>query len=532
METKMESVILRTLRATQGATTFADGLFTSAAARSRKENNVRKLSLLKMACIVSVFCAVTAIPSPAQESEFHSLFSFDGSCTSSTAGANPGYGNLVQGKDGKLYGTTEVCSGSEGTVFKFATTASKPTTLYVFCTPQGDPLCLYGAKPVGGLTLASNGKFYGTTYNGGGGGDNGTVFQITSAGKLTNVYDFLGSTTGSEPQAAPFQAKDGNLYGTTSIGGSSNLGTLYEMTTAGANEVTLSFTGKNGELPYARLVQGTNQNIYGTTSQATSGNGTVFAILPKTGFATLYTFKGAAKGGYPFGGLIQASNGNFYGTTSSGGANGQGGTVFSMTPAGKVTTIYNFCSKPNCTDGRNPEASLIQATDGNLYGTTYNGGANSNPNCLSNSGCGTIFQITTAGKLTTLYNFCGLESCADGNQPEGGLVQATNGTFYGTTSSGGTDFAGTVFSLSVEGMKPFVKTLPAWGTEGDRVTILGTNLTGASKVSFSGTAAKTFTVVSDTEITATVPTDAATGTIEVTTPSGTLNSDVDFEVTP
>jgi uncharacterized repeat protein (TIGR03803 family) len=111
-------------------------------------------------------------------------------------------------------------------------------------------------------------------------------------------------------------------------------------------------------------------------------------------------------------------------------------------------------------------------------------------------------------------------------------VQATNGTFYGTTSSGGTDFAGTVFSLSVEGMKPFVKTLPAWGTEGDRVTILGTNLTGASKVSFSGTAAKTFTVVSDTEITATVPTDAATGTIEVTTPSGTLNSDVDFEVTP
>jgi uncharacterized repeat protein (TIGR03803 family) len=200
-----------------------------------------------------------------------------------------------------------------------------------------------------------------------------------------------------------------------------------------------------------------------------------------------------------------------------------------MTQAGKVTTIYNFCSKPNCTDGRNPMDSLIQASDGNLYGTTYNGGANSSPNCLSNSGCGTIFKITTSGVLTTLYNFCGLPNCVDGNQPEAGLVQATNGTFYGTTYSGGTMGVGTVFSLSVEGLKPFVKIVPAWGTAGATAMILGDNLTDATRVTFNGVPAA-FTVVSSTEIEATVPTGATAGTVTVDTPGGTLKSNEIFQV--
>lgn len=496
----MKSSILRTLRGTLVAATLPGGLF----------------SLSKTACIVFSLCAATAIISPAQTT-FKSLFSFDGS-----HGANPGFVNLVQGKDGNLYGTTEVSTGTEGTVFKI-TTAGKIKTLYVFCT-QGEP-CLDGAKPLAGLTLAKNGKFYGTTYYGGGAGNNGTLFQITSAGKLTMVYDFNGTTTGSEPQAAPILGKDGNLYGSTSIGGSSNDGTLYEMTTAGAQEVSVSFTGKNGIYPYARLIQATNGNFYGTTSQVTSGNGTVFAILPKTGLTTLYKFQGVANGGYPVGGLIQATNGILYGTTSTGGGNSTGGTVFSITAAGKLKTIYSFCSKPNCTDGSNPVASLIQATDGNLYGTTLNGGANYT---TCNGGCGTIFKITTAGTLTTLYNFCSQSDCADGNQPEGGLVQATNGTFYGTTFSGGTADVGTVFSLSV-GLKPFVKILPTWGTAGATAMILGDDLTGATKVTFNGVPAA-FTVVSCTEIEATVPTGATSGTVAVVTPGGTLNSNALFQV--
>jgi uncharacterized repeat protein (TIGR03803 family) len=169
---------------------------------------------------------------------------------------------------------------------------------------------------------------------------------------------------------------------------------------------------------------------------------------------------------------------------------------------------------------------LIQGTDGNLYGATFSGGANET-SC--NGGCGTLFKITTAGKLTTLYNFCSKSGCTDGSSPEGGLVQDTNGTFYGTTYYGGTDGLGTVFSLSV-GLGAFVKTVPMSGAVGAKVTILGTNLTGATSVSFDGTAA-TFKVVSATEITTTVPTGAKTGKVTVTTPAGTLSSNVTFRVT-
>src|ERR1035438_5073443 len=210
---------------------------TSIPVRNRKGDNVMKLSLSKTACIVFAFCAATAIMSPAQ-TKFTWVYSFDGQ--GAHGGANPGFGNLVQGPDGYLYGTTEVSVGTEGTVFKIST-AGKLKTLYVFCT-GGEP-CLYGAKPLGGLSLGSNGKFYGTASLGGSPGD-GTVFQITSAGKLTWLYDFGSTTNGSQPWAPPILAANKLLYGTTSIGGSANEGTIYEMTTTGTNAASLRFPGK------------------------------------------------------------------------------------------------------------------------------------------------------------------------------------------------------------------------------------------------------------------------------------------------
>jgi uncharacterized repeat protein (TIGR03803 family) len=168
---------------------------------------------------------------------------------------------------------------------------------------------------------------------------------------------------------------------------------------------------------------------------------------------------------------------------------------------------------------------VIQATDGNLYGTTFGGGTN-NSDCTA--GCGTIFKLTTAGVLTTLYKFCSESNCADGSAPQGGLVQDTNGTFYGTTYYGGTDGIGTVFSLSV-GLGPFVETLPTSGKVGTAIKILGTTLTGATSVTFNGTAA-TFKVASASEITTTVPTGATTGTVKVVTPGGTLSSNVAFRI--
>ncbi|HZW96999.1 MAG TPA: choice-of-anchor tandem repeat GloVer-containing protein [Candidatus Eremiobacteraceae bacterium] len=509
----MKTSTHRTPSATLAATSLSSELSTIAPARSRKADNVRKITLSKMVCIVSVFCAATAIISPAQ-TKFSSLFSFEG-----TNGANPHYVDLVQGIDGELYGTTYSGTGDGGKVFKI-TTAGKLTTLYSFCS-KGEP-CTDGAQPDAGLMLATNGSFYGTTMNGGADGD-GTVFEITSAGKLTTLHSF-DSTAGAEPEVGLIQATNGNLYGTASSGGTGDVGTIFEITPAGTFTSLLSFDGANGDYPDARLLQGTNGNFYGTTYEVSSGDGTVFEITPAGKLTTLHTFH-TLDGGGPMGALIQATNGNFYGTTVGGGAHLGGGTVFEITPAGKLTTLYSFCSESDCKDGSTPYAGLIQATDGNLYGTTFSGGANTT---ACNGGCGTLIKITTAGKLTTLYNFCAKSNCTDGSSPQGGLLQDTNGNFYGTTYYGGTDGIGTIFSLSV-GLGPFVKALPASGKVGAAVIILGTNLTGTTKVSFNGTEAA-FTVVSATEIKTTVPTGASTGSVTVVTPSGTLKSNVEFRI--
>jgi len=304
------------------------------------------------------------------------------------------------------------------------------------------------------------------------------------------------------------------------------------MTQAQTLTILANFDNTDGANPLAGLVQGTNGNLYGTTlfgGANLGGDGTVFEITPSGTLTTPYSFcslSGCADGDQPTAGLVQATNGDFYGTTSEGGAYGSG-TVFKITLGGTLTTLHSFCAQSTqyCTDGLGPDG-LVQATNGNLYGTTTGGGAN---------GDGTVFKITPSGTLTTLHTF----DRTDGSGPYAGLVQATNGNLYGTTYSGGAsgscaNFApsgcGTVFSLSV-GLGPFVKTLPTSGKVGAAIKILGTDLTGATAVSFNGTAAA-FTVVSSSEITTTVPAGATSGEVEVATPSGTLTSNVNFRVTP
>jgi len=269
-----------------------------------------------------------------------------------------------------------------------------------------------------------------------------------------------------------------------------------------------------------------------------AGAGTVFKITPSGTLTTLYSFTGNTDGGCPMGGLIQATDGNFYGTTLQGGANagsnGNGaGTIFKITPSGTLTTLYSFCSQSGCTDGEEPLAGLVQATDGNFYGTTYYGRGNAG---VWGDSAGTIFKITPGGALTTLYSFCPQSGCPDGSNPIAGLAQATNGNLYGTAEYGGDTTGtcavygcGTVFSLSV-GLGPFVETLPTSAKVGAAVKILGTNLTGATGVSFNGTPATSFKVVSSSEITTTVPAGATTGTVTVVAPGGTLSSNVPFDV--
>jgi uncharacterized repeat protein (TIGR03803 family) len=491
-----------------------------------------KLSLWKTIGLVGVFCAAAVIASPAQT--FKSLVSFNG-----TDGAHPVYGSLVQGLDGNLYGTTqnggandyEICNfrgvSGCGTIFKI-NPGGTLTTLYSFCSKTN---CVDGYYPQGGLVLATDGNFYGTTTNGGAHSD-GTVFKITPGGKLTTLHCFDG-TDGANPYGAQVEATDGNFYGTTSFGGSNGYGTVFKITPAGKLTTLHSFDGTDGEHPYAGLVQATDGNFYGTTYGVSGDTGTVFKITPAGKLTNLYDFDFfGPNGANPAAALVQATDGNFYGTTLNGGSAGtetqvvpdQGpffGTVFKITPDGTLTTLHTFDFSY---DGAAPNA-LVQATDGNFYGTTEGGGGYID---------GTVFRITPGGTLTTLHSFDG----TDGAYPYAGLVQATDGNFYGTTNESG-DLScsgsgglgcGTVFSLAV-GLGPFVKTLPTSGEVGAAVMILGTDLTGATSVTFDGTPA-TFTVVSSSEITTTVPSGAATGEVRVTTPKGTFVCNVNFRVTP
>jgi uncharacterized repeat protein (TIGR03803 family) len=373
-----------------------------------------------------------------------------------------------------------------------------------------------------GLTQATNGDFYGTTFGSGAYGY-GTVFKITPAGKLTTLYSFCSENSptacadGANSEAGLIQASNGDFYGVTNAGGATYWGTVLKITPSGAFTTLYSFCSQtnctDGGQPLGGLIQPIDGELYGATQAGgASDEGTVFKMTPSGTPETLYSFCSQTKcSQIPDATPIQATNGDFYGTTADGGGASEDGTVLKMTPGGAVTTLYSFCSQTNCADGSRPIGGLVQATNGDFYGTTYYGGASS---------AGTVFKITPGGTLTTLHSFCYPVSptCADGGFPTAGVIQATNGDFYGTTIGYADidDGYGTVFRLS-EGLGPFVETQTTSGLVGAAVTILGTDLTGATSVTFNGTPAAPI-VVSATDITTKVPTGATSGYVEVTTP--------------
>jgi uncharacterized repeat protein (TIGR03803 family) len=465
---------------------------------------MRKLLVVRAAGIIA-FCIAAAIASPAQS--FYILWAFD------KLGQNP-LDSPVQGVNGNFYGTTS------STVFEI-TPAGKLITLYTFSGPDG-------TAPVGDLVLGSDRKFYGTTSYGGAGNCTspdgqgcGTVFEITETGALTTLHSFDG-TDGDTPLAGLVQASNGNFYGTTSAGGAYGLGTVFEITPAGNLTTLHSFDGTDGKAPVAGLIQASNGDFYGTTnSGGAHDSGTVFEITQAGKLNVLYSFcsqTNCTDGIAPVAGLVQATNGKLYGTASSGGAY-SAGTFFAITVGGNLNTLYSFGG--SVFGGGDPTGTLVQAANGNFYGTTEGGGG------CTNAICGTVFEITPGGVFTPLGTF----DPAITQSPYAGLTQGTNGTFYGTTTDSfyGVDSDGTLFSLSV-GLAPFVKSLPASGKVGASVVILGNDLTGATSVTFNGAAA-TFSVVRPTEITATVPKGATTGTIVVTDFKGKqLKSNIAFLV--
>jgi uncharacterized repeat protein (TIGR03803 family) len=448
---------------------------------------------------------------------FKTLVNFNG-----TNGANPGR-PPIQGRDGNLYGTAGGGAYGQGVLFKL-TPAGKLTTLYNFCPQTG---CADGSGP-GALGLGADGNFYGGTASGGTFGY-GTIFKFTGSGTPTTLFSF-DDTDGSSIYDRMVQVGDGNFYGVTPYGGtnkkcySGGCGTVFRITPGGKLTTFHDFCSQtgcaDGAISYSSLALGTDGNFYGTTFWGgnEADGGTIFKITPKGKLTTIYRFcvdYPACNDGSNAIGPVLGPDGNFYGTTESGG-NYSEGAVFQFNPTnGKLNAIYSFCTKMACTDGSDARSGIILGSDGNFYGTTYYGGAHN---------LGTVFQITPAGVLTTLHSFDG----TDGYNQIGIMFQATNGIFYGQTTEGGSGGQGTIFSLSL-GLNPFVETAPTNGKVGTKVIILGNKLTGSTKVTFNGKTA-TFKVVSNTEITATVPTGATTGPVKVTTPSGTLTSNVNFLV--
>ena len=388
----------------------------------------------------------------AQANTLTTLYSFAGA----SDGDKP-TGTLVQGSDGSFYGTTRG-EGSDilATVFKI-TANGVLATLHTFNGTDG-------ATPYAGLVAGNDGNFYGTTYSGGNnqGCNCGTVFKITPSGELTSLWSF-DQTDGAFPQGQLLLGQDGNLYGTTRLGGAANtnFGTVFQITSGGLLTTLHSFTFSDGALPEGGLIQGIDGNLYGTTSDGGAfSNGTIFQITPGGDLTRYYSFN-VSDGANPIGGVVQGTDGAFYGTTSRGGMTNNG-TAFKITPSGVLTTLFSFDNN----DGANPIAALVLGTDGDFYGTTSIGGANFD---------GTVFRLDPSGVLLTLHSF----NINDGAQVYAGLVHASDGDFYGTTVSGGANGVGTVFRLSSGTALPSAPTnLAAVGGDG-QVTLNWNEAAGA-----------------------------------------------------
>jgi uncharacterized repeat protein (TIGR03803 family) len=334
-----------------------------------------------------------------------------------------------------------------------ALSAQTYTTLWTFIPSEGN-----GPAGGGSLIQGLNGELIGQTGLGGSFND-GTLFEMVPNGRVLSSLNFGGgcgpNCTAVQPIGSLLQAPNGTLYGVTNTGGAYVNGTVYQFTGSEGVSILHSFCPQlgcaDGTYPTGGLVLGFTGKLYGMMSAGGTGAacprefdplgcGTIFEITPAGTFTTLYSFcsrAGCTDGASPAWALVLSTNGKFYGTAENGGVGNSDcvsygcGTIFEISAAGTLTTLHRFCTSTNsngfCTDGEAPSNGVIQGADGNFYGTTKRGGAN---------GGGTIFKITPQGTLTTLYNFCSEANCLDGENPYAGLVQATDGNFYGTTTAG------------------------------------------------------------------------------------------------
>ena len=461
--------------------------------------------------------------------------------TSCADGSYP-WGGVTLGFDGNFYGTTQGGgTHGAGTVFKVTPTGTL-TTLWNFANGTDD------SAPTYTTVQGQDGNMYGVSeeqYA----GQNGAFFKVSAAGVFKALKDFA-YINGSNPNL-PTQGTDGNFYGTAQGGGdpTCKCGVIYKATPTGAITVLHTFKGypTDGYRPLGILVQGTDGNFYGTTYKGgtTFGNGTVFKITPAGVYTLLYSFNygnGNFDAQLPAAGLTLGTDGNFYGVASAGGTK-NAGAIFKITPAGAETVLYSFCSV-TCNDGFGAATPLVLHTDGKFYGNTNGNSLGGSVFYSFDVGFKPLVNLVTwstkVGKTveilgqgftgTTKVSFNGVSApftnVSDTYMTATVPAGATTGTVTVTT------FTSTIKSNRAFLVTPQIKSFtPTSGIVGTAVTITGVSLTQAIKVTIGGKPAS-FTVNSDTQVTATVPAGAKTGKITITTPGGIATSPTAFSVVP
>lgn len=539
----------------------------------------RTLAALGSAMLLLTF-GLSAIPAQAQT--YSVVIDFFG-----LPPALPAVGPAAaQGRDGSYYGTSvEGGTNGLGTIFKI-TASGTVTTLYSFDGSVGE-------YPFGGLTLGTDGNFYGTTNRGGSAGF-GSIYKVTPAGVVTSLHTFTNTGDGTNPSAAPVLGNDGNFYGTTSGvdvsvteanstiykvtpegvftvlhtlnpatdgssagpltlgidgnfyggtagGGANSWGTLFKVTASGAFTLLHTFTNLADGRQGATLAQASNGTFYGAAYLGgANGAGVVFKMTPTGTFTKLHDLNGTTDGTAVTGNMTLGTDGNFYNVALSNGAN-SGGTLFKVSSAGVFSKVLDFGGS---NEGVSPATGLLQATSGLFFGSTENGGTGNAAvfYSLNQSLAPFASLVSAAGREGAKIGILGQGFSASSVVKFGG-VQATAVTRTGTTF-----LTATVPSAALTGSVTVVTgrttltssqtfkvtpTLtsftPTSGPVGTLVTITGTGLTQTTKVTFTGKSAS-FTVISDTEVTATVPTGATTGKIAVTTKGGTASSKTSFTV--
>jgi uncharacterized repeat protein (TIGR03803 family) len=521
---------------------------------------------------VLVVAAVTAVATAQTYTDLYNFGTHSGDPASPTIS-----GVIAQGRDGNLYSTAPYGGAhNDGAVFKITPTG----TLTVLHSFDGTD----GANPWAGLTLGTDGTFYGVTYTGGKFGY-GTIYRITPEGNLTTLHSFTNGTDAAAGPAQPIEGTDGNFYGTADGPGLFSNGVVYKITSSGVFTTLHTFDGPHGSHPDAPLVQSSNGDFYGSTYWGgTNGYGTVFRMSPTGEFEVLFSFSQFDQN--PEAAMIQGSDGAFYGTTTE---YANGGIVFRITDPGGLTVLHDFSAGT-------PYGGLVQATDGFFYGTTaaarYTGG----PSIfrISSTGAfatlydfesatgfnsvstqvqhtnGLLYGDTTNGGtfgLGVFYSFdVGLVPFVTFIRDSGIVGAKAQILGQGFEDATAVSFNGTAASFKVESDTFMTATVPAGATTGDltvtepsgtltsnkvfrvlpttqgfvpnngpvgtEVTISGMALTQTTAVSFDGVQAASFSVVSDTEVQATVPAGAKTGYIEITTAGGSFTTCNKFYVTP